>query len=517
MRRWLVRGSVVALAVGPVGAVVFAANPAGLSGSDPVVLIAGSSTSLVGFSGDGGPATSARLGSGTGVAVDARGDVYIADTGNNRVREVTPCGTISTIAGSGAHVQGSLLQAPGGFSGDGGPATKALLNAPKGVAVDAHGNVFIADTGNRRVRKVSPNGTITTVAGTGLTQLGIDAHGVPLVGDGGPAISAALRAAYGIAVDGQGDLYIADHDRVRKVSANGTITTVAGTGVPGESGDGGPATQAEVEADGGLALDRRGNLYLADASTNRVRKVSPNGTITTIAGPASTGDPVDVGVGFSGDGGPATKARLADATSVAVDAQGNVYVADSENQRVRKVSPGGTITTVAGNGDLETGAQVNIPRIGAPASTVAMHPFGLAADAQGNLYIATLFQVLEVSRRPLAAAGPRLLGIGVRSGQRLLTGRGITVSAGCDRPSKLTARGSVKIPGTHKVIALAPASATLKAAGSATLTLAVPSAEKARLESLLSSNRRAQVMITVRAVDRAGHVCTSKRVVTVRR
>jgi sugar lactone lactonase YvrE len=280
--------------------------------SGTITTVAGNGTP--GFSGDGGPATNARLAYPTGVAVDAAGNLYIADRLNSRVRKVSTSGTITTVAGDGS----------AGFSGDGGPATNAQLAGPYGVAVDAAGNLYIADFQNSRVRKVSTSGTITTVAGDG--SFGFS-------GDGGPATNAQLAGPNGVAVDAAGNLYIADinNHRVRKVSTSGTITTVAGNGTPGFSGDGGPATNARLRPPTGVAVDAAGNLYIADIFNQRVRKVSTSGTITTVAG---------TGIyGFSGDGGPATNARLAYPSGVAVDAAGNLYIADQNNHRVRKVAP----------------------------------------------------------------------------------------------------------------------------------------------------------------------------------
>jgi hypothetical protein len=190
---------------------------------------------------------------------------------------------ITTIAGNGKR----------GFSGDGGPATSAQLNQPHGVAVDGQGNVYISDAGNYRVRKVRPGGTITTFAGDGTPGI---------LGDGGPATAARLSHVNSVAVDRQGNVYISDHGsgRVRKVSLDGTITTIAGGGSP--RGDGGPATLARLYAPLQVAVDGPGNVYIADYADQRVRKVSPGGTITTFAGTGKGG--------FSGDGGPATSAQL---------------------------------------------------------------------------------------------------------------------------------------------------------------------------------------------------------------
>jgi hypothetical protein len=324
--------------------------------SGTISTVAGDGTQ--GFSGDGGPATNASLYEPNGVAVDAAGNVYIADPGNSRVRKVSTSGTVTTVAGNGSP----------GFSGDGGPATNASLDGLRGVAVDAAGNLYIADWVNPRVRKVSTSGTITTVAGSGTYGFS---------GDGGPATDAGLSSPYGVAVDAAGNLYIADagNSRVRKVSTSGTITTVAGSGTYGFSGDGGPATNAALSSPQGVALDAAGNLYIADAHNSRVRKVSTSGTITTVAGNGT--------FGFSGDGGPATDAGLNSPVGVTVDAAGNLYIADSGNHRVRKVSTSGTITTVAGDGTFGFSGD------GGPATNASLNiPYGVAVDAAGNLYIA---------------------------------------------------------------------------------------------------------------------------------
>ena len=251
------------------------------------------------------------------MAVDGAGNLYIADTNNDRIRKVDSAGTITTIAGTGERR----------FGGDGGPAIQAQLDAPSGVVVDGAGNLYIADRANHRIRKVDSTGTITTIAGTGERGFG---------GDGGPATQARLNYPYGVAVDGAGNLYIADlaNHRIRKVDSTGTITTFAGTGERGFGGDGGPASQAQLNFPTGVAVDEAGNLYIADWSNARIRKVDGTGTITTIAG---TGER-----GFSGDSGPATQAQLDDPTGVAVDGAGTLYIADASNHRIRLLTPTAT-------------------------------------------------------------------------------------------------------------------------------------------------------------------------------
>ncbi|MDF3140941.1 hypothetical protein [Streptomyces sp. T21Q-yed] len=270
-----------------------------------------------GYGGDGGPATRAALQCPCGVAPDGSGNLYLADRSNQRVRKVSPDGTITTVAGNGT----------AGFSGDGGPATSAALNFPHSVAVDATGTLYIADDYNHRVRKVSPDGIITTLAGTG-----VDGYG----GDGGPATSAALNFPHSVAVDATGTLYIADryNHRVRKVSPDGIITTLAGTGTGtgtgGYGGDGGPATSAALSLPHDVIADSAGNVHFSDYGNKRLRTVSRDGFITTLAG---TG--VD---GYGGDGGPATSAALSQPLGVTVDADGTLYFCDWGNHRVRMLS-----------------------------------------------------------------------------------------------------------------------------------------------------------------------------------
>jgi uncharacterized protein (TIGR03437 family) len=263
--------------------------------------------------------------------------------------------TITTAAGNGTI----------GNTGDGGPGPGAALSAPTGVTVDGAGNLYIADTGNYRVRKVSTNGTISNFAGTGAPGFS---------GDGGPATAAKLGLLFSVAVDNAGNVYIAGQDSlIRKVSAAGVISTVAGSS--GASlGDGGPATQAELNQPRGITVDAAGNLYIADTGFNRIRKVTASGIITTVAGNGRSD--------YSGDGGPATSAALNTPSGVAVDAAGNIYIADTSNARIRKVTPAGIITTVVGTGAFGYSGD------GSPAVNATIRtPMGVAIDASGSLYI----------------------------------------------------------------------------------------------------------------------------------
>jgi trimeric autotransporter adhesin len=321
-----------------------------------ITTVAGNGTQ--GFSGDGGPAISASL-NPYAVAVDTSGDLFVADFVNNRIRKVSASGIITTVAGTGT----------AGFSGDGGLATSAELSLPQGIAVDSLGSFYIADF-NGRIREVSSSGIITTVAGGGQPM--------PLK-TGLAATSVDLTYATGVTVDGSGNVYIAESDSnislVFRMSAAGIITAVVGNGTNGFSGDGGPAASAEINFPQGMAVDAAGNLFIADTHNNRIRKVSPGGTITTVAGSAN--------FGFSGDGGLATSAELNGPTGVAVDSSGNLFIADTANNRIRKVSAGGIITTIAGNGTFGFSGD------GGPASSAELGgPTGVAVDGHGNLFIA---------------------------------------------------------------------------------------------------------------------------------
>jgi hypothetical protein len=300
------------------------------------------------------------------VAVDAAGNLFIADASNHRVRRVDAAsGIITTVAGGVSLVFPDI--------GDGGPATSARLRLLSGVAVDAVGNLFIADRNHQRIRRVDAStGIITTVAGTGFRGFS---------GDGFPATSASLGDPSGVAVDAFGNLFIADerNHRIRRVdAASGIITTVAGNGIRGFSGDGGLATSASLRNPFDVALDAAGNLFIADASNHRIRRVdAASGIITTVAGGGFSVFP-DIG-----DGGPATSASLAFPTGVAVDAAGNLFIADNSNQRIRRVAPSGVITTVAGDGSFGFSGD------GGPATQASLAgPRGVAVDSAGSLFIA---------------------------------------------------------------------------------------------------------------------------------
>ncbi len=270
------------------------------------------------FSGDGGPSTAAALSSPNGAAVGPDGSIYIADCGNDRIRRIAPNGTITTIAGS-----------VGGFSGDGGPATAARLNCPVSIVFDAAGNLYFSDNFNLRVRRITPAGIISTVAGTGRLALS---------GDGGPATAADGWPVW-LAIGPDGSLYYTDdgdarltgNKRVRRVAPNGIVTTMAGTGVAGYTGDGGPARQAQLRSASGIAVDSGGNIFIADAIGARIRRVDANGIITTYAGTGAAGT--------AGDGGAALQAQLNFPTGMTIDAAGNLLFADRNNLKIRRISP----------------------------------------------------------------------------------------------------------------------------------------------------------------------------------
>jgi sugar lactone lactonase YvrE len=335
-----------------------------------------------GDSGDNGPAISAEF-YPSDIALDGGGNLYIVAGSNQRVRKVSPGGTITALAGTGQQ----------GYGGDGGPATSAQLSYPCCIAVDGAGNLYIADTDNDVVRRITPGGVITTVAGQYQTVNNIDIV-TGYSGDGGPATSAQLNGPNGIAVDGAGNFYISDwgNNVIRKVAGDGTITTVvgngygAGLGYGGYSGDGGPATSAQLNGPGGIVLDGAGNLYIADTGNKVIRKVAPDGIISTIAGDGSPWG------GYWGDGGPAVKAGIGGTGMLRVDGAGNLYIADYYNDVIRKVTPGGIITTIAGNyqqPNFLAGPVGGYSGDGGPATSAQLNgPLGVALDGAGNFYIA---------------------------------------------------------------------------------------------------------------------------------
>ena len=308
--------------------------------------------------GDGGFATNASLSFPQNVTMDIGGNIYVVDTYNALIRKVDTNGIISTLAGNGSM----------GYSGDGGLAVNAKLYLPGAAAVDPCGNLIIADTFNNCLRKVDAFGVITTVAGNGLAGYS---------GDGGLAVNARLNAPNGLAFDLNGNLYVSDANNncIRKIDVNGIITTVAGNGVAGFAGDGGAATNASLNAPGGIVLDSFGNLFIADSGNNRVRRVDLNGIITTLAGSGM--------LGYFGDGGFATNASFTTPCSLALDGMGNLFIADTYNNCIRRVCTNGVIDTVAGSPSSST-----LGDGGAATNASLFFPSGIVISSAGTLMVA---------------------------------------------------------------------------------------------------------------------------------
>jgi sugar lactone lactonase YvrE len=330
--------------------------------TNTITTVAGNGSAA--YLGDGGAATNASLSGPLGLALDAAGDLYISDAGNDRIQRVDTNGIITNFAGNGTAT----------YSGDGGAATNAGLDVPYDVALDALGNLYFADMHNLRIRKVGTNGIISTVAGNGSTLFS---------GVSGAATNTGLPPCpISVALDASGNLYftveglmLPPDNLVCEVGTNGILTIMAGNGSMGYSGDGGAATDATLSQPIGLASDGAGNLYVADNQNQRIRKVGINGIITTVAGKGTEG--------YSGDGGAATNATLNSPSGIALDAMGNLYIADSGNSAIRKLNPNGIITTVAGNGSAGYSGDG-----GAATNASLKHPEFVAVDSAGNLYIA---------------------------------------------------------------------------------------------------------------------------------
>jgi len=304
----------------------------------------------VSANGDNGAATSAVLQAPMSLTIDSSGNLYVVENATSDIRKIDTKGIITTIAGTGTP----------GFGGDGSTATNAQMNFPTGIAVDGSGNFYVADSVNLRIRKIS-GGNMTTVAGNGVMNYG---------GDNGSALNAQMNLPQGVAVDAAGNVYVADtaNHEVRKIDTKGTITSLIGNGTAGSGGN-------QLNAPQAVAVDAAGNVYIADTQNARIVKVTPAGSASTVAG---NGTP-----GYGGDGGAATSAQIYTPTGLAVDTKGNLYIADYQNHRIRMVTPGGTISTVAGNGNQGYGGD------GGPAANALLnYPAGVAVDSGGNLYIA---------------------------------------------------------------------------------------------------------------------------------
>ncbi|MDT0267012.1 RICIN domain-containing protein [Streptomyces sp. DSM 44915] len=315
-------------------------------------------TGTAGFAGDDEAAVSAQFKHPYEMAVSSTGILYVSDYSNHRVRRITTDGKISTVAGTGV----------AGSGGDGGPAAKAQLNCPRQIAADRDGSVYIADAGGHRVRRIGPDGIISTVAGTGTAGS---------AGDEGPAVKAQLNKPFGVAVDADGVLYVSEFrgHRVRRIGPDGIISTVAGTGTAGSAGDEGPAVKAQLNSPYGITVDSTGILYIADSGRHRVRRIGPDGIISTVAGTGTAGD--------AGDEGPADKAQLNKPYGITVDSTGVLYVSEYGGHRVRRIGPDGIISTVAGTGTAGSAGD------GGPAAEAQLNcPFGLTVDSVDALYIA---------------------------------------------------------------------------------------------------------------------------------
>ena len=314
-----------------------------------------------GFDGDGNSAAFAKFDGPRGIAVDAQGNIYIADASNNRIRKIDLFQNVTTIAGTGK----------AGYGGDGGLATKAELNFPTFILLDDSGNLYISDTYNYRVRKINTSGVITTIAGNGK-------QGIRAIGDSGLATVAEFDLPpYGLAFDNDSNLYICTAIRVRKVNKAGIISTVAGVGQTGYGGDGGPAVKAAFGQIMSAAFDKYGNMFLADMKYHTIRKVDPAGTITRYAGTVNI-IPTSPN---TGDGGPAINAKIVAATDMKFDKRGNLYFTDQSDGRIRMIDSEGIISTFAGNGKSVHSGD------GGPAIQAGIHsPYAMTIDNDGNFF-----------------------------------------------------------------------------------------------------------------------------------
>jgi len=375
-----------------------------------ITTVAGTGTAA--FTGDLGPAGAAQLAIPVAVVSTPDGGYLIADQANNRIRRVSAAGTITTVAGSGTGP---------GYSGDGGPATSAKLSGPSGVAQLADGTILIADINNNAVRRVAPDGTITTAVGNGAASFS---------GDAGPASAATVRFPYDIAPLPGGGYLIADEDnnRIRKVDAAGTITTVAGNGAGGSGGDGGPATSAQLNDPSGVIVMPDGGFLIADTSNHRIRRVTAGGTISTYAGTTA---------GFSGDGGPATSAQLNSPIHLALLPDGSVVIADWHNNRIRKVDAGGTITTITGDGtagSLGDGGLATAAQVSAPYGVGVIDGDVLVAEAFGHrIRRIDLGDPPPVTPPAPAQAQPPTAALS-RSGGAACVGKPVTLDASASLP-----------------------------------------------------------------------------------
>jgi hypothetical protein len=477
-------------------AALAACAPAALAAPGDISTLAGTSS---GFAGDGGPAIAARLDAPTDVALTPDGGFLVGDPGNYRVRKVRADGTIVTVAGNGSP----------GYLGDNGRATEAQLGDPFGVAATSDGGFLIADEVYHAVRKVRPDGTIVTVAGM-LNQSGY-------AGDNGPATSAKLYYPRGIAETADGGFLIADtyNDRIRKVFANGTIETVAGNGTAGYGGDGGPAIAAQLDMPYGVAPTPDGGFLIADTVNDRIRRVRPDGTIVTVAGAGAAG--------LTGDGGLATSALLNTPEGVAPTADGGFLIADSGNDRVRRVSPAGAITTLAGTtrGFSGDGGPAAAAQLAAPTAIALTAGGGaLIADHANSRIRAIAGAAPGGGPAPIAPVAPgaptRIPGFGVNTNVSLAlthgrirggAGLGVTVR----NANTFAISGS--LGGRSRGVRLLTKRFAVAARGRARVTLRLPG----RLRERLAHSGRLAVTLTARVTDPAANTRRITRTLTVRR
>jgi len=312
-----------------------------------------------------------------GITIDAAGNLYVTDAYNHRIRKVTPNGEVSTIAGSGPTESFYMSSTTGAFAD--GEASTARFHSPSGIAIDTAGNLYVADSGNDRIRKITPNGEVSTLAGGGKYQQKSFADG--------EGSTARFYYPYGIAIDAADNLYVADYgnNRIRKVTPQGEVSSLAGGGEPGFLGDfaDGEGNDARFSHPSGIAIDRAGNLYVADKSNHRIRKITPKGEVSTVAGsgPINSIESIHGGIRTGGFAdGEASTARFYVPHDIAIDKAGNLYVADTYNNRIRKITPKGEVSTLAGGEEGFADGEGSVARFSEPS--------GITIDAEGNLYVA---------------------------------------------------------------------------------------------------------------------------------
>lgn len=334
-----------------------------------------------GYSGDGGPAVGAALALSnlqndcdpqrfeqlSQIFVDGEGSLYVADSGNQRIRRVGRDGIVTTVAGSGERPAVNERCLATGTIGDGGPALATRLFNPSSVVLDRDGNLILADQQNNRIRRVNAAGVITSIAGSGLHNL---------YAPGIPATISPMDWPAGLAISPAGLVHFTEvhGNRVGRINADGRLATVAGNGFPGSGGDGGSATAAQLRRPTGIGFDREGNLYIADTGNHRIRRVGPDGVIRTVAGNGEAG--------FGGDGGAATEAALQSPMDVKADSKGNLYIADAANHRIRRVDAAGVITTIAGGDGPGRG-----PEYVPATESLLAYPSALAVDGNDDLWL----------------------------------------------------------------------------------------------------------------------------------